>query len=141
MKPTPVIKLADAAEALGISVRAAESALRAAGIKSGYPAADVAWLAANRPGRGSRTDLRKDDVMQRTQIEYTTGTDPRPTGHGWVTVAAAPTETGAARRDWARKVVAEATALPVSDIKILAVHVGSDDPESDLAEANWYRSY
>ncbi len=53
-----VVKLAEAARILGISSRAAESALRHAGIKSGYPLADVHWLRTNRPGQGTRTDLR-----------------------------------------------------------------------------------
>lgn len=53
-----VVKLAEAARVLGISTRAAESALRHAGIKSGYPLADVQWLRTNRPGQGARTDLR-----------------------------------------------------------------------------------
>lgn len=58
MEAIPVLKLADAADVLGISVRAAESALRHAGIRSGYPAAAVHQLAASRPGRGARTDLK-----------------------------------------------------------------------------------
>lgn len=54
----PVVPLREAAELLGVSPRAAESALRHAGIKSGYPLAAVEWLASNRPGRGARTDLK-----------------------------------------------------------------------------------
>lgn len=39
--------------------RAAEAALRRAGIKSGYPAERVAWLKDHRPGRGARTDKNR----------------------------------------------------------------------------------
>jgi hypothetical protein len=52
-----VVPLRRAAEILGVGTRAAESALRHAGIRSGYPLASVEWLAANRPDRGARTDL------------------------------------------------------------------------------------
>lgn len=55
----PVVPLRQAAEVLGVSVRAAESALRNAGIKSGYPLDLVEWLRDNRPGQGSRTDMSK----------------------------------------------------------------------------------
>jgi hypothetical protein len=48
-----VVALAEAARMLRVSVRAAESALRRAGIRSGYPVEAVAWLRDNRPGRGS----------------------------------------------------------------------------------------
>lgn len=49
----PVVPLREAAQVLGVSVRAAESALRHAGIRSGYPLALVEWLRGNRPGRGN----------------------------------------------------------------------------------------
>lgn len=55
----PVVSLRDAAEVLGISTRAAESALRSHGVRSGYPLAAVEWLRDNRPGRGARTDLNR----------------------------------------------------------------------------------
>lgn len=55
---TEVVKLAEAAGILGISTRAAESALRRAEIKSGYPLDAVKHLAANPIGRGARTDLK-----------------------------------------------------------------------------------
>lgn len=58
----PVVSLRDAAELLGISTRAAESALRNHGIRSGYPLAAVEWLRDNRPGRGARTDLNRGIV-------------------------------------------------------------------------------
>jgi hypothetical protein len=60
---TEVVKLAEAAKILGISVRAAESALRRAGIASGYPLADVEAL--RRPGQGARTDLAKREDAER----------------------------------------------------------------------------
>lgn len=49
----PVVPLRDAAQLLGLTPRAAESALRHAGIRSGYPLAAVEWLRDNRPGRGN----------------------------------------------------------------------------------------
>lgn len=61
----PVVSLRDAAEVLGISIRAAESALRNHGIRSGYPLAAVEWLRDNRPGRGARTDLHRGAAMER----------------------------------------------------------------------------
>lgn len=74
MRPDiPVVPLREAAEIIGISTRAAESALRHAGIKSGYPRAAVEWLAANRPGRGARTDRRRpmiDFTMMDAPPEY-----------------------------------------------------------------------
>ncbi len=66
---TQVIPLREAAKILGISVRAAESALRHAGIKSGYPLADVQQLAVNRPGRGARTDLKQKESPM-SHIEF-----------------------------------------------------------------------
>jgi hypothetical protein len=53
----PVVPLREAAALLDISTRAAEDALRRAGIRSGYPRAAVEWLATHRPGQGARTDL------------------------------------------------------------------------------------
>lgn len=58
----PVVPLRQVAEMLGVSVEAARSALRHYGVRSGYPLAAVEWLAANRPGRGARTD-RKETTM------------------------------------------------------------------------------
>jgi hypothetical protein len=49
----PVVPLREVAEILGVSVRAAESALRHHGIRSGYPRAVVEWLRDSRPGRGN----------------------------------------------------------------------------------------
>jgi hypothetical protein len=43
----------------------------------------------NRPGRGARTDIKENAVATtdaRVQIEYTTGSDPQPSGHGWLTL-------------------------------------------------------
>ena len=57
-KPATV-PLREAAEIIGVSTRAAESALRRAGIRSGYPRHEVERLAATRPGQGTRTDLKK----------------------------------------------------------------------------------
>ncbi len=54
-----VVRLAEAAHILGISPRAAESALRRAGIQSGYPREAVEQLAGNRPGQGARTDITR----------------------------------------------------------------------------------
>lgn len=55
----PVVPLREAAEVLGVKVRAAEDALRRAQIRSGYPLDAVEWLRDNRPGRGARIDLHE----------------------------------------------------------------------------------
>lgn len=52
---TPVVKLAEAAEILGVSVRAAETALRRANISSGYPRDAVEQLAATHVRRTPRS--------------------------------------------------------------------------------------
>jgi hypothetical protein len=52
---TPVVKLAEAAALLGLSPRAAESALRRAGISSGYPRDAVEQLAATHARRAPRS--------------------------------------------------------------------------------------
>lgn len=140
MKQIPVVKLAEAATILGINTRAAESALRHAGIKSGYPQAAVEWLAANRPGAGSRTDLKKENTMRRVQIEFHTGTSTKQTGHGWVTVTdAAPPTDREAKWDWAREVVATRNGVAVDRVKLLSIYEGSDDVDAEdgLADANW----
>jgi len=54
----PVVPLREAAALLGLTTRAAESALRHAAIRSGYPREAVEWLRDNRPGRGARTDIQ-----------------------------------------------------------------------------------
>jgi hypothetical protein len=72
--PTPTVKLSEAAAILGLSVRAAESALRRAGIASGYPRADVETL--HRPGQGARTDLKETTVANVSYTETYTGYIP-----------------------------------------------------------------
>lgn len=52
---SPVVKLAEAAAILGVSVRAAETALRRAEITSGYPRDAVERLAATHTRRAPRT--------------------------------------------------------------------------------------
>jgi hypothetical protein len=143
MHEIPVVKLAEAAAILGVSGRAAESALRHAGIKSGYPRAAVEWLAANRPGQGARTDLRQEDSVKRVQIEYWTGPSDRPTGHGWVTVNAAPPAGGDERRQWARQQVAASHGMDASEVRLLAIYEGTSDPDAEngLADANWRTEY
>jgi hypothetical protein len=52
---TPVVKLAEAAQILGVSIRAAETALRRAEISSGYPRDAVEQLAATHARRTPRS--------------------------------------------------------------------------------------
>ncbi len=69
----PVVPLREAAALLGYDDtprgrRAAESALRHANVKSGYPLALVEWLRDNRPGQGARTD--KEQTVKRYEIRF-----------------------------------------------------------------------
>jgi hypothetical protein len=62
--------------------RAAESALRHAGIRSGYPVAAVEWLRDNRPGQGARTD-RREKTMPTTTLARYGDLDGRTQADGW----------------------------------------------------------
>ena len=57
MPTIEIVPLRTAAEILKVSIRAAESALRNAAVRSGYPLAQVEWVRDHRPGQGARTDL------------------------------------------------------------------------------------
>lgn len=72
----PVVPLREAATLLGYpdtpqGKEAAKSALRHAGIRSGYPRELVEWLRENRPGQGARTDLPKKDTMDMLDLSHT----------------------------------------------------------------------
>ena len=72
-----VVPLREAAAILGIKVRAAEGALRHAGIRSGYPRVAVEWLRDHRPGPGARTDKRAamDPMIDTYSLDNLTGPD------------------------------------------------------------------
>lgn len=130
---SPVVKLSEAANILGISTRAAESALRNAGIKSGYPRDAVERLRDSRPGQGARTDLadrseRIDNRNNQRRMSYAR----RNPVVAWPIVQSELTDYSARR---SHPIGDETAIRTVADDVV--VRWVADRPDSSLMEYTW----